>query len=53
MGRLSEFFRYLNTPPSKLTEFKKGTVYIDIDRNKEIFKPLRSKFLSDNKKNKR
>lgn len=49
MGRLSEFFRYLQTPPNKLTEFKKETAYIDIDRNKEKFKPLRRKHLSDNK----
>jgi hypothetical protein len=50
MGRLSEFFRYLNTPTDRLTEFKKETSYIDIDRNKEKFKPIRRKHLSESKK---
>ena len=50
MGRLSEFFRYLQVPPENLTEFKKETTYIDIDRNKEKYKSLRRKYLKDNKK---
>ena len=50
MGRLSEFFRYLQTPPENLTEFKKETAYIDVDRHKEKYKRLRRKYLKDNKK---
>lgn len=50
MGRLSEFFRYLEVPINRLSEFKKEAAYIDIDGNKEKYKPIRRKHLSDKKK---
>jgi len=48
MGRLSEFFRYLKVDPQHLQDFKKETAYIYIDKNKDIYKPIRRKYLKEN-----
>lgn len=50
MGRLTEFFKYLNAEPKDLMDLKKTMTHIDIDRNQDIYKPIRRKHLSDNKK---